>query len=100
MVRAIAGQGCLSTRKPLPDLIEFPFSSKISVATPGSGFVAEPGFVGVAPGIGEIMVQPVSVCHQVSTMGQRSFPITLWYHIHAAGLMGSPTEPSNRMEER
>src|SRR3954468_4852314 len=100
IVLAIAGQGCLRTRKPFPDLMELPFSSKISVAIPGSGFVAEPGFVGVAPGIGEIIVQPVSVCHQVSMIGQRSLPITWWYHIHAAGLMGSPTEPSKRIEER
>src|ERR1043165_3457375 len=100
MVRAIEGHGRVMTRNPFPDLIDFPFSSKISVATPGSGLVAEPGLVGVAPGMGEIMVQPVSVCHQVSTMGQRSFPITRWYHIHAAGLIGSPTEPRSRIEER
>jgi hypothetical protein len=29
------------------------------------------------------MIAPVSVCHQVSTMGQRSFPMTLWYQIQA-----------------
>src|SRR4051812_37020740 len=80
--------------------MELPFSSKMSVATPGSGFVAEPGLVGVAPGTGEIIVHPVSVCHHVSTIGQRSLPITRWYHIHAAGLMGSPTEPSRRIEDR
>jgi hypothetical protein len=28
------------------------------------------------PGSGEIMIAPVSVCHQVSTTGQRSPPIT------------------------
>src|SRR3954452_17448917 len=100
MVRAIDGHGCLMTRNPLPDFTELPFSSKMSVATPGSGLVAEPGLVGVAPGRGEIIVDPVSVCHQVSIMGQRSFPITRWYHIHAAGLMGSPTDPSRRIEER
>jgi hypothetical protein len=31
--------------------------------------VAEPGFVGVAPGSGVSRWPPVSVCHQVSTMG-------------------------------
>jgi len=31
----------------------------------------------------------VSVCHQVSTMGQRLWPIFSRYHIHASGLMGS-----------
>ena len=67
---------------------------------PGRGRVAEPGLVGVAPGSGEIMIAPVSVCHQVSTMGQRSPPITSWYHIHASGLIGSPTVPSRRMLDR
>ena len=43
---------------------------------PGSGRVAEPGLVGVAPGSGVIMIAPVSVCHQVSTIGQRSPPMT------------------------
>jgi hypothetical protein len=33
--------------------------------------VAEPGFRAVAPGRGEISMPPVSVCHQVSTIGQR-----------------------------
>ena len=35
---------------------------------------------------------PVSVCHQVSTIGQRSPPITRWYQSHAFGLIGSPTD--------
>jgi hypothetical protein len=34
------------------------------------------GFIGVAPGIGVIMCMPVSVCHHVSAIGQRSWPIT------------------------
>ena len=38
---------------------------------PKNGRVAEPGFNGVAPGIGVIRMPPVSVCHQVSTIGQR-----------------------------
>ena len=42
---------------------------------PGSGRVAEPGLVGTAPGTGEIMIAPVSVCHHVSTIGQRSRPM-------------------------
>src|ERR1043165_8619778 len=72
----------------------------MSASTPGNGFVAEPGLVGVAPGIGVIMIEPVSVCHQVSTIGQRSLPITSRYHIHASGLIGSPTVPSRRRLER
>ena len=63
---------------------------------PGSGRVQEPGLVAVTPGSGEIMMAPVSVCHQVSTIGQRPRPMCSWYHIQASGLMGSPTEPSNR----
>ena len=61
---------------------------------PGSGWVAVPGLVVVTPGSGLIMMPPVSVCHQVSTMGQRSPPMTSWYQIQASGLMGSPTVPS------
>ncbi len=38
---------------------------------PGKGTVADPGFVVVTPGSGEIMIAPVSVCHQVSTIGQQ-----------------------------
>src|SRR5439155_25469837 len=67
---------------------------------PGSGNVAEPGFSVVAPGSGEIMIAPVSVCHQVSTIGHRLPPMCSWYHIQASGLMGSPTVPSSRREER
>ena len=67
---------------------------------PGSGSVQEPGLVGVAPGSGEIMWPPVSVCHQVSTIGQRPPPTVLWYHIQASGLIGSPTVPRMRRLER
>ena len=56
------------------------------------------GFGWVAPGRGAIMMPPVSVCHQVSTMGQRFWPMTLRYHIHASGLMGSPTVPRSLRE--
>ena len=31
--------------------------------------LAEPGVVAVTPGIGAIMMEPVSVCHHVSTIG-------------------------------
>ena len=36
---------------------------------PGIGLVAEPGLVAVIPGSGAIMIEPVSVCHQVSMTG-------------------------------
>ena len=46
------------------------------------------------------MIPPVSVCHQVSTIGQRPPPIFSWYHIQASGLIPSPTLPSSRRLER
>ncbi len=52
------------------------------------------------PGSGVIMMPPVSVCHQVSTIGQRWPPMLWWYHIHASGLIGSPTVPSSRSVDR
>src|SRR5258706_6391911 len=67
---------------------------------PKNGRVAEPGLVGVAPGKGVMRMPPVSVCHQVSTMGQRLAPITSLYQIQASGLIGSPTVPSRRNEVR
>ncbi len=54
----------------------------------------------VNPGSGVIMIAPVSVCHQVSTTGQRPPPMCSWYHIHASGLIGSPTLPSSRSDDR
>src|SRR5436190_22745080 len=69
-------------------------------STPKNGRVHEPGLVAVMPGSGVIRIEPVSVCHQVSTIGQRSWPITRWYHIQACGLIGSPTEPRSRKDDR
>ena len=67
---------------------------------PGSGPIADPGLHSVTPGSGLIMMAPVSVCHQVSTMGQRLPPMCSRYHIHASGLIGSPTDPSSRSDDR
>src|SRR5213594_1990460 len=67
---------------------------------PGNGKVAEPGLQVVRPGSGEIRMWPVSVCHHVSTIGHRPPPMTFQYHTHASGLMGSPTVPSSRSDER
>src|SRR4029077_3865801 len=64
------------------------------------GNVALPGLATVAPGSGLIMMAPVSVCHHVSTTGHRPPPMCCQYQIHASGLMGSPTEPSRRNEDR
>ena len=46
------------------------------------------------------MMAPVSVCHQVSTIGHRPPPMTSWYQTQASGLIGSPTLPSTRSELR
>src|SRR5258705_5981734 len=93
----MAGHGWRITRYPPdPNGTGFPSMFTISGATPKNGRVAEPGFVAIAPGIGEIMIAPVSVCHHVSTIGHRSRPITSRYHIHASGLIGSATVTSNR----
>ena len=77
-----------------------PASSTMSAPIAGSGSVALPGFRVVTPGSGLIMMAPVSVCHQVSTTGQRSPPMWCQYQIHASGLIGSPTLPSRRRLER
>src|SRR4051812_48124116 len=99
MPRNIDGHGLRMTSLP-PELhgTALPLSSTTSGNTPKNGSVPEPGFVGVAPGNGVIMMPPVSVCHHVSTMGQRLPPMCSWYHIQASGLIGSPTEPSKRNE--
>ena len=60
--------------------------------------MALPGLSGMI-GVGEIMIAPVSVCHQVSMIGSVP-PVTLRYHIHASGLIGSPTEPRRRSEDK
>ena len=67
---------------------------------PGNGLVADPGLSVVMPGSGVIRICPVSVCHQVSTTGQRPPPITFQYQTQASGLIGSPTLPSRRKLDR
>src|SRR5688500_7523446 len=67
---------------------------------PGSGRWAEPGVRVVTPGSGVIMCVPGSVCDRVSMMGQRPPPMFLWYQSQASGLIGSPTDPSRRSEDR
>ena len=94
-VRICEGQLDLITRFPEPSpIISSPFSSSKAGSIPKKGFVALPGFIGVNPDIGVIIIAPVSVCHQVSTIGQDDSPTTLKYHSHASGLIGSPTVPS------
>src|SRR2546430_5052384 len=99
MPRSIAGHGRESTRYPAPPSgTDFPSSSTTSALTPGNGNVALPGFVVVMPGSGVMRIIPVSVIHHMSTIGQRPPPIVSWYQSHASGLIGSPTEPSNRSD--
>jgi hypothetical protein len=62
--------------------------------------VADPGLVVTAPGSGVIMMPPVSVCHHVSTIGQRPPPMCSRYHTQASGLIGSPTVPRRRSFDR
>ena len=75
MPRSIDGHGRVSASRPPPTSTFSPFSFRISAAMPGNGRVADPGLVVVTPGSGVIMMAPVSVCHQVSTTGQRSPPM-------------------------
>ena len=100
MVRSMPGHGCVRVRKPPPVSSRRPLASTSSGTMPGKGMVAEPGLVVTTPGSGVIMMPPVSVCHQVSTMGQRPPPMCSWYQIQASGLIGSPTVPSSRRVER
>src|SRR3954453_17954058 len=97
MVRNIDGHGFGAPRNPPSfGLTGVPALSTTSATMPGNGRVALPGLVAMAPGRGEIMIAPVSVCHQVSTIGHRPLPMTCWYHIQASGLIGSPTDPRRR----
>jgi hypothetical protein len=45
-------------------------------STPKNGRLALPGFNVCAPGKALIKIPPVSVCHHVSTIGQRVLPMT------------------------
>src|SRR5207245_3362101 len=96
----MAGQGRRSVRKPPPSSTIEPSFFTTAALTPGNGLVADPGLVLVMPGSGVIMIWPVSVCHHVSTIGQRSPPMTLWYQAHARGLIGSPTDPRSLSDDK
>src|SRR3954465_3422683 len=101
MPRSIDGHGSVSTRYP-PDPLStgLPSLSTTSAEIPGNGRMAAPGLVDVMPGSGEIMIAPVSVCHHVSTTGVRPPPTCSRYQIHASGLIGSPTDPRIRNDDR
>src|SRR4026209_2264537 len=100
MVRNIEGQGRrMISLPPTFGPTSRPFSSTTAGSTPKNGSVALPGLVGIEPGRGVIMIAPVSVCHHVSTTGQRSPPMTFQYQTHASGLIGSPPEPRRRSDD-
>src|SRR5438067_9081270 len=99
MPRSMPGHGRVIVRYPPPRSTLLPASSTTSAPMPGRGKVADPGLRVVTPGRGEIMMPPVSVCHHVSTTGQRPPPMCCQYQIHASGLIGSPTEPSRRSDD-
>jgi len=67
--------------------------------TDNHGAIANDSVV-VTPGNGVMGICPVSVCHQVSTIGVRSAPMCSRYHSQASGLIGSPTDPSRRSDDR
>src|SRR5690625_96775 len=72
----------------------------MSATIPGSARIAAPGLVEVTPGNGLIKMWPFSVCHHVSTIGQLLPSMCSRYHIHASGLMGSPTLPNRRSDDK
>ncbi len=78
MERICPGQDALIASNPDTSFpsISSPDSVSNTGSIPKNGNVADPGFVAVAPGNGEIMIPPVSVCHHVSMMGQFSLPTT------------------------
>ncbi len=102
MPRSIAGQGRVRTRYPPPAPFgtSFPSASTTFAEMPGNGTVAEPGRRVVRPGSGVMRIMPVSVCHHVSTTGQRPPPTFVRYQSQASGLIGSPTVPSSRSDDR
>src|SRR6478735_10754119 len=91
----------------LPDTVSspsaitsLPFSSTNTICNPGIGNVAQLGTAGVIPARLLIKDPPVSVCHQVSTIGHFFLPIFSSYQCHASSLMGSPTVPNTFNDER
>src|ERR1700741_1776191 len=101
MPRSIDGQGRCRTRYPPPPSgTDSPLASTTSALMPGNGKVALPGLVVVTPGSGVIRIMRASGWHQVSTRGALPPPMFCWYQSQASGLIGSPTEPRTRSEDR
>ena len=98
----IEGHACLMQRFPLTlfSSISFPFSSIKQGTIPGIGKVANDGIAGVIPAKFEIKMPPVSVCHQVSTIGHLFFPMFVLYQCQASSFIGSPTDPNTFKEDK
>src|SRR3569833_1057132 len=100
----VDGHGALMHRFPdvIPSLslsiTSLPFSSTNMGCMPGIGSVAQLGFDGVMPARLDISTPPVSVCHQVSTIGHLRLPICSSYQCHASSFIGSPTVPNTLSE--
>ena len=77
-----------------------PFSSTKTICTPGNGSVAQPGFDWVIPARLLIKMPPVSVCHQVSTIGHFFLPICSSYQCQASSFIGSPTVPNTFNDDK
>ena len=102
MPRSIDGHGRVSTRYPPPGIADRRAARRRRCRRrcPGAGTSRSPASAWWRPGSGLIMMAPVSVCHHVSTIGQRSPPMCSQYQTHASGLIGSPTLPSSRSDDR
>ena len=76
MVRIMPGQGLRMQSLP-PSLTSHwvPSSRRTTGSTPKNGRLALPGLRVWRPGSGVIRKPPVSVCHQVSTIGHGSRPM-------------------------
>ncbi len=64
----------MTRRPPVPGGTGLPSRLTTSATTPGIGLPTNPGRMG-SPIIVVSMCIPVSVCHQVSTIGHLSFPM-------------------------
>jgi acetyl-CoA synthetase len=65
-----------------------------------TGGIMISNLAGVTPAKLEIIMPPVSVCHQVSTIGQLLLPISLSYQCQASSFIGSPTVPKTFNEDK
>ena len=78
VARIMEGHGLrITSLPPVLGGTSLPSLSTMAASIPKNGRVAVPGLVGVAPGMGLMRIAPVSVCHHVSTIGQRPPSMTV-----------------------